>query len=185
MAKKRLKKGTKRRLTIFGTASIIAIVYFIFTISCQVYNVYNVHNEKLNLQKQYSKLKEEAEDLNIEINQLNIYFIFTLSCQVYNLYQLNIEKSNLQTEYRQLKEKASDLKIEINQLNDPEYLAKYARENYSYSKEGEYIIKLKEKEEEIEETNHEMNKEYIVIGLSIFLVIIFIYVIKRGNKKNR
>lgn len=130
---------TKRRLTVFGTASIIAIVYF----------------------------------------------LFTLSCQVYNLYQLNTKINDLKYQYSSLKEKAEDLKIEINQLNDPEYLAKYARENYSYSKEGEYIIKLKEKQKEIKKVEHKINKEYIVIGLSIFLAILFLYVIGRGRKKNK
>ena len=139
MAKRKIKRMTKRRLTVFGTASIIAIVYF----------------------------------------------LFTLSCQVYNLYQLNTKINDLKYQYSSLKEKAEDLKIEINQLNDPEYLAKYARENYSYSKEGEYIIKLKEKQKEIKKVEHKINKEYIVIGLSIFLAILFLYVIGRGRKKNK
>jgi cell division protein DivIC len=137
MAKKRIKKSTKRRLTIFGTLSIIVI----------------------------------------------IYFLVSTGCQVYNLYKLNIQKNELQVQYKKLKDDAEELKIQINQLHDPEYLAKYARENYSYSKEGEYIIKLNEKEEKIKKINHSINKEYIVLGLSGFIILIFIYIIGKGLRK--
>lgn len=137
MARRKVKKATKRRLTVFGTLSIVVI----------------------------------------------IYFLVTLFIQGVNMYKLYEQKNSLKTQYTALKEKAEDLKIEINQLHDPEYLAKYARENYSYSKEGEYIIKLNETEEKLDEVDHSINKEYVVIGLSILLVLIFIYVIKKGNKK--
>ena len=36
------------------------------------------------------------------------------------------------------------LEKEVNKLQDPEYIAKYAREKYLYSKDGEYIIKIVE-----------------------------------------
>ena len=44
-------------------------------------------------------------------------------------------------------EKLSDeeeLNDEINKLQDPEYMAKYAREKYLYSKKGEIIIKIED-----------------------------------------
>lgn len=139
MASRRIKKVTKRRLTIFGTLSVLII----------------------------------------------FYFLFTLFYESYNLYKLTIKQKELKNHYTELKEEAEELKIEINQLNDPEYLAKYARENYSYSKEGEYIIKLKDTEDEIETVKSGINKEYLVIGLSILLILIFIYVIRRGHKKKK
>ncbi len=37
-----------------------------------------------------------------------------------------------------------NLKEEINRLQDPEYMAKYAREKYLYSKNGEIIIKIED-----------------------------------------
>ena len=36
------------------------------------------------------------------------------------------------------------LKNEINKLQDPEYMARYAREKYLYSKNNEIIIKIEE-----------------------------------------
>ena len=72
-----------------------------------------------------------------------IYFIFTLVSYSVNLVQLTNEKEKLEENYLSLQEEAEELKIEITKLHDPEYLAKFARENYLYSKEGELIIKIK------------------------------------------
>ena len=37
-----------------------------------------------------------------------------------------------------------ELNDEINKLQDPEYMARYAREKYLYSKKGEIIIKIED-----------------------------------------
>ena len=41
-----------------------------------------------------------------------------------------------------LEEQEEILKTDIQRLEDPEYVAKYAREKYLYSKEGELIIRI-------------------------------------------
>ena len=41
-----------------------------------------------------------------------------------------------------LEEQEEILKTDIQKLEDPEYVAKYAREKYLYSKEGELIIRI-------------------------------------------
>lgn len=112
-----------------------------------------------------------------------LYFIFCLGFELYKVHELKIEEKQLKEEYESLKKEAEELEIEIDELNDPEYLAKYARENYSYSKDGEYIIKLNDKDEEIKKVNNEINVNYIIVGLSIFIIIIFLYVIIRSKKK--
>ena len=43
-----------------------------------------------------------------------------------------------------LKEKEVELENDVNKLKDPEYLARYAREKYFYSKDGEYVIRIPE-----------------------------------------
>lgn len=113
-----------------------------------------------------------------------LYFIFCLGFELYKVHELKIEEKQLKEEYESLKKEAEELEVEIDELNDPEYLAKYARENYSYSKDGEYIIKLNDKDEEIKKVNNEINVNYIIVGLSIFIIIIFFYVIIR-SKKNK
>ena len=113
-----------------------------------------------------------------------LYFIFCLGFELYKVHELKLEEKQLKEEYESLKKEAEELEVEIDELNDPEYLAKYARENYLYSKDGEYIIKLNDKDEEIKKVNNEINGNYIIVGLSIFIIIIFFYVIIR-SKKNK
>ena len=62
------------------------------------------------------------------------------------------------------------------------YLANYAREHYLYSKDGEYIIQIGDIEKVKNNINGEINKNYIIIGLSVFMLLIFIYIISRGKK---
>ena len=45
--------------------------------------------------------------------------------------------------YKDILEDEDNLKTEINKLQDEEYVARYAREKYLYSKDGELIIKIK------------------------------------------
>ena len=43
------------------------------------------------------------------------------------------------------KKKKEELETNVKKLEDPEYLARYAREKYFYSKEGELILRIPEK----------------------------------------
>lgn len=52
------------------------------------------------------------------------------------------EKKNLDKELIQLREKEEKLKVDANKLQNPDYVARYAREKYLYSKEGEYILQI-------------------------------------------
>ena len=56
----------------------------------------------------------------------------------------NNEIDELKTTYNDKLEDEEELKEEINKLQDPEYMAKYAREKYLYSKKGEIVIKIEE-----------------------------------------
>ncbi len=48
----------------------------------------------------------------------------------------------LEQEYKELLKKEESLQSEITKLQDSDYVARYAREKYSYSLPGEVIIKL-------------------------------------------
>lgn len=52
------------------------------------------------------------------------------------------EKSNLNKELEVLKEEEEELSTDVLKLQDPEYVGRYLREKYLYSREDEYIIKL-------------------------------------------
>ena len=57
---------------------------------------------------------------------------------------LKKEISELKTAYMEKLEEEDILNDEISKLQDPEYLAKYAREKYLYSKDDEIIIKIED-----------------------------------------
>ena len=52
------------------------------------------------------------------------------------------EKKELEQEIIVLKEKEEALKVDVDRLEDPDYVARFAREKYMYSKDGEIILRL-------------------------------------------
>ena len=75
--------------------------------------------------------------------------ILTLS---YNLFlilkqvnDLELEKKKLAEEKVNLKEEESAILADIKRLSDSSYVARYAREKFFYSKEGEIILRIDEK----------------------------------------
>ena len=52
------------------------------------------------------------------------------------------EKDELNNELNKLKEEEQELSTDVQKLQDPEYVARYLREKYYYSKSDEFIIKL-------------------------------------------
>ncbi len=59
-----------------------------------------------------------------------------------SIYKNIKEKKKLENEYALKLEEEELLKSEIEKLQDEEYVARYAREKYLYSKNGEIIIKI-------------------------------------------
>lgn len=62
---------------------------------------------------------------------------------IYGKYQ---EKKILEKELTSLKEKEDELKADVEKLQDADYIARYAREKYYYSKDGEYILRIPTKD---------------------------------------
>lgn len=103
------------------------------------------------------------------------YSIFTAIYYSTNLLKVKKENKELETELKELQNDEENLRIEIQKLKDPEYLARYARENYLYSKDGEYIIKLDKKTQKkeviVEENN---NIYYVMVGTCVLVIIVII-----------
>ncbi len=108
------------------------------------------------------------------------YFIFMVAIYIYNIGSLTIKKENLNNNLTELKRKEKILTNEIEKLQDPAYIAKYAREHYAYSKDGEYIIKINDekKEKEEEKFSININFKYVAYG-SILLLLLIIFIIKK------
>ena len=61
--------------------------------------------------------------------------------EIYDKYK---EKQELDQKLADLKDKEAELRVDVDKLQDPDYIARYAREKYLYSKDGEFIIKIPE-----------------------------------------
>jgi len=60
--------------------------------------------------------------------------------QIYDKYQ---ENSKLDRKLRKLKKKEEALRVDVGKMQDADYVARYAREKYLYSKDGEFILSIK------------------------------------------
>ncbi len=75
---------------------------------------------------------------------LLIYFVSNMFSYWIQIFKNIEDKKRLDVEYNEVLSKEEKLKMEITKLQDPEYVARYAREKYLFSKDGEIIIKLDE-----------------------------------------
>lgn len=71
-----------------------------------------------------------------------IILIHNVGSSILQIYKTNQEKRNFQKQLVKLKEKEDELKGTVTKLQDPDYIARYAREKYLYSKDGEIIIRI-------------------------------------------
>ena len=108
------------------------------------------------------------------------FFVYSFFNYIIQVKNLNDEQAKLENDLLVLKQEESNLKNEIEKLKDPDYLARFARENYMYSKDGEYIIKVSEKEEKdnTQETV-ENNKNYLGIIIITSIILITLIFIKK------
>ena len=61
---------------------------------------------------------------------------------ILQIQSMNKEKKDLQEQLVTLQEEKESLESDILRLEDPDYIAKYVREKYFYSKDGELILRL-------------------------------------------
>lgn len=67
---------------------------------------------------------------------------FNLLTNIMSITELNSEKKNLKEKIVKLEKEKKTLETDIMKLEDPDYIAKYVREKYYYSKDGEVILKI-------------------------------------------
>lgn len=96
----------------------------------------------VNMKKMGQKTKFRVTFLSIVFIISIVVFSSTAVSYFSQIIRNNKELEILRNEYNNKLAEESILKDEINKLQDPEYLAKYAREKFLYSKKGEIIIKI-------------------------------------------
>ena len=74
----------------------------------------------------------------------SVLFVSSIFSYISQISDTKKEMAMLDKEYKDSLAEEERLKDEINKLQDPEYMAKYAREKYLYSKDDEIVIKIEE-----------------------------------------
>ncbi len=76
----------------------------------------------------------------------SVAIILFVTISVFNVVEEIVEKykeaAELEEKMAYLEERENNLNNEITKLQDKDYLARYAREKYFYSKNGELIIRI-------------------------------------------
>lgn len=67
---------------------------------------------------------------------------YNLFNNVISIVKMSNEKKELKNQIAVLAKEKENLELDIQRLNDPDYIAKYVREKYFYSKEGELILRM-------------------------------------------
>ena len=88
------------------------------------------------------KQKRRLLFLTIITIPLLVLFLSNLFSYWTQIYKNVKNKEQLQTEMNEKLDEEEDLKMQITKLQDPEYIAKYAREKYLMSKNDEIIIRI-------------------------------------------
>ena len=70
---------------------------------------------------------------------------YNLFSNVKNICEMKAEKKQLEERITLLEKEKDVLESDILKLKDPDYIAKYVREKYLYSKDGEVILRMDEK----------------------------------------
>ena len=93
-----------------------------------------------------SKKKARRRMIFLGLTSIIVIFVMTFTIGKYwvEIYEKYQEKKELEKELTLLKEKEEKLKVDAKKLQNPDYIARYAREKYQYSKDGEFILQIPE-----------------------------------------
>lgn len=96
------------------------------------------------MKKKGVKTKLRVTFYSIMLIITSILFLTTMFSTISKYIKINKEIKEDKISYKDKLLEEEELKSEINKLQDPEYMARYAREKYLYSKKDEIIIKIEE-----------------------------------------
>ena len=97
------------------------------------------------VKKRKIRIKKKTKRI-VVFGFVSLIVILGVSISVYKIIHQIMDKykeaNELEEKMADLQEKEEELNKEINKLQDKDYLARYAREKYFYSKDGELIIRI-------------------------------------------
>lgn len=92
------------------------------------------------------KLTKKSKRRVLLISVVTISLISLILINMFSVWKQLIEKREEKIFYtkelEKLEEEEEYLKVEVQKLQDPDYVARYAREQYLYSKDGEFNIRI-------------------------------------------
>ena len=77
---------------------------------------------------------------------LIVFLAYSCGNNVIKLMELRNEKKDLEKQLVMLTDEKEDLEADVKRLSDSNYIARYAREKYLYSKKDEIIIRMDDDE---------------------------------------
>lgn len=92
--------------------------------------------------KKSKKVKTRMFFLIVLFTSIIGYLSYCLFFNVSKIMEIRKEKNELNDKLANLREEEDTLNSDIKKLKDPDYVARYAREKYMYSKDGELIIRI-------------------------------------------
>ena len=105
--------------------------------------------------KKKEKLSQKSKRRILVFGSLSVCLILFLVITIGNVWaqiiQKCYEKKFYENKLSDLKDEEEKLKVDVEKMQDDDYVARYAREKYLYSKNGEFIIQMpkdKNKEEQ-------------------------------------
>lgn len=94
------------------------------------------------------KAKRRMFFLTLILFILVVFIIGSVSKDWIKIFENRHQVVELTNQYNELCKQEEQLKSDVNKLQDPDYVARYAREKYSYTKDGELIIRIPKSESE-------------------------------------
>jgi cell division protein DivIC len=93
-------------------------------------------------QKNYKLAKRKMLLLTILLLVIIVLVISSVFKDWVQIFDNRHQEVELTTKYSNLLDEETQLKSDVNKLQDPDYVARYAREKYLYTKDGELIIRI-------------------------------------------
>ena len=97
------------------------------------------------LQKKYKSEWKQLVFLLFAVIVFLVVLVSTVFNDVVQIYNNKRQTEELEVKYNELLEEEAALTSEVSKLQDPDYQARFAREKYLYTKEGEKILTIIDK----------------------------------------
>ena len=97
------------------------------------------------LQKKYKSEWKQLVFLLFAVIVFLVVLVSTVFNDVVQIYNNKRQTEELEVKYNEILEEEAALTSEVSKLQDPDYQARFAREKYLYTKEGEKILTIIDK----------------------------------------